>query len=347
MKRLFIRAAEFVIFICPLILFFGCTKKSVEARKTDLLGTVCSINAFDQGSKELYEKIFNRLEEIDSRFNVNIPTSDLSLVNDAAGEKAVSVHDDVAFVLERAIFYAEKTYGIFDPSVGPLVKLWGINTDHAKVPSQSEIDEALSLVDYTKIEITGDGNQKKVFLKQKGMSLDLGGIAKGYAADEVAKILSEEKINCAIIDLGGNIYVWGKKKNGAPWKIAVKNPLDENGEPALILTLNGNNTIVTSGIYERNFIQDGKIYHHILNPKTGFPADGQYMSTTIIADSSMDADALSTSAFLLGPEKYYALSDTPAIFISKDKTVICPQELIQNLKADEGFVLKAEEKMPN
>ena len=311
------------------------------------LGTACFVNAFEQGSSSLYSKIFSRLEEIDSRFNVNNPLSDLSLVNSSAGEKSVPVHDDVAFVLESALSFAKKTDGFFDPSIGPLVKLWGINTDHAKVPSQSEIDEALLLVDYTKVEITGDGNQKKVFLKQKGMSLDLGGIAKGYAADEVAKILSEEKINCAIIDLGGNIYVWGKKKNGTPWKIAVKNPLDENGEPALILTLNGNNTIVTSGIYERNFIQDGNLYHHILNPKTGFPADGQYMSTTIIADSSMDADALSTSAFLLGPEKYYALFDTPAIFISKDKTVICPQELIQNLKAAEGFVLKAEEPLLN
>ena len=340
MKKLF-------LLIFPLLLISGCTKKMESPFSAQFLGTACFVNAFEQGSSSLYSKIFSRLEEIDSRFNVNNPLSDLSLVNSSAGEKSVSVHDDVAFVLETALSVAKKTEGIFDPSIGPLVKLWGINTDHAKVPSQSEIDEVRSLVDYTKIEITGDGNQKKVFLKQKGMSLDLGGIAKGYAADEVAKILSEEKINCAIIDLGGNIYVWGKKKNGAPWKIAVKNPLDENGEPALILTLNGNNTIVTSGIYERNFIQDGKLYHHILNPKTGFPADGQYMSTTIIADSSMDADALSTSAFLLGPEKYYALFDTPAIFISKDKTVICPQELIQNLKATEGFDLKEEEKMPN
>ncbi|MBQ2528661.1 MAG: FAD:protein FMN transferase, partial [Treponema sp.] len=222
----------------------------------------------------------------------------------------------------------------------PLVKLWGINTDHAKVPSQSEIDEALPLVDYKSVEIMEDGNQKKVFLKQKGMSLDLGGIAKGYAADEIAKILSEEKIDCAIIDLGGNIYLWGKKKNGAPWNVGIKNPFDEKGSPALLLSCGENLSVVTSGIYERNFVQDGKLYHHILNPKTGFPGDDKYKSVTIVSSSSMEADALSTSAFLLGPEKYFSLFDTPAIFISEDRTVLCSSELISDVEANYGFTLR-------
>lgn len=335
------------LFIFPLILFFSCTQKFVSPLSAQFLGTVCFVNAFEEGNAGLYSKISGRLKEIDFRFNVNNPLSDLSLVNSSAGEKSVPVHDDVAFVLETALSFAKKTEGIFDPSIGPLVKLWGINTDHAKVPSQSEIEKALSLVDYTKVEITEDGNQKKVFLKEKGMSIDLGGIAKGYAADEVAKILSEEKIDCAIIDLGGNIYVWGKKKNGALWNVGIKNPFDENGSPALLLSCSENQSVVTSGVYERNFIQDGKLYHHILNPKTGFPGNDSYKSVTIISGSSMEADALSTSAFLLGPEKYFSLFDTPAIFISEDKTVLCSESFVQNLKADEGFVLKAEKKMPN
>lgn len=330
MKKLF-------LLIFPLLLVSGCTKKMESPLSAQFLGTACFVNAFEQGSSGLYSKISKRLYEIDFRFNVNNPESDLSKVNVAAGENPVPVHDDVAFVLETALSVAKKTEGIFDPSIGPLVKLWGINTDHAKVPSKPEIDEALSLVDYTKVEITGDGNQKKVFLKQKGMSLDLGGIAKGYAADEVAKILSEEKIDCAIIDLGGNIYVWGKKKNGASWNVGIKNPFDEKGSPALLLSCGENLSVVTSGIYERNFVQDGKLYHHILNPKTGFPGDDKYKSVTIVSPSSMEADALSTSAFLLGPEIYFSLFDSPAIFISEDGTVLCPDTLIQNLDAAEGF----------
>ncbi len=340
MKKLF-------LLIFPLLLISGCTKKMESPFSAQFLGTACFVNAFEQGSSSLYSKISKRLYEIDFRFNVNNSESDLSKVNVAAGEKSVPVHDDVAFVLETALSFAKKTEGIFDPSIGPLVKLWGINTDHEKVPSQSEIDEALALVDYKSVEITEDGNQKKVFLKKKGMSLDLGGIAKGYAADEIAKILSEEKIDCAIIDLGGNIYLWGKKKNGALWNVGIKNPFDEKGSPALFLSCGENLSVVTSGIYERNFVQDGKLYHHILNPKTGFPGNDSYKSVTIISGSSMEADALSTSAFLLGPEKYFSLFDTPAIFISEDRTVLCSESLVQNLKADEGFVLKAEEKMPN
>lgn len=333
MKKLF-------LLIFPLLLISGCTKKMESPFSAQFLGTACFVNAFEQGSSSLYSKIFSRLEEIDSRFNVNNPLSDLSLVNSSAGEKSVSVHDDVAFVLESALSFAKKTDGFFDPSIGPLVKLWGINTDHEKVPSQSEIDSSLPLVDYKSVEITEDGNQKKVFLKKKGMSLDLGGIAKGYAADEIAKILSEEKIDCAIIDLGGNIYVWGKKKNGALWNVGIKNPFDENGSPALLLSCSENQSVVTSGVYERNFIQDGKLYHHILNPKTGFPGDDKYKSVTIVSSSSMEADALSTSAFLLGPEIYFSLFDTPAIFISEDRTVLCSSELISDVEANYGFTLR-------
>ena len=324
----------------PLFLFFGCTKKMESPFSAQFLGTACFVNAFEQGSSGLYSKISKRLYEIDFRFNVNNSDSDLSLVNSSAGENSVPVHDDVAFVLETALSFAKKTDGIFDPSIGPLVKLWGINTDHEKVPSRSEIDSALPLVDYKSVEITEDGNQKKVFLKKKGMSLDLGGIAKGYAADEIAKILSEEKIDCAIIDLGGNIYLWGKKKNGALWNVGIKNPFDENGSPALLLSCSENQSVVTSGVYERNFVQDGKLYHHILNPKTGFPGDDKYKSVTIVSPSSMEADALSTSAFLLGPEKYFSLFDTPAIFISEDRTVLCSSELISDVEANYGFTLR-------
>lgn len=301
----------------------------------NLLGTVCSVNAYDQGTEKLYKKIYNRLLEIDSLFNVNIVDSDLSKINSAAGKDFVKVHDEVYFVLQTALDYAEKTDGLFDPTIGPLVKLWGINTDHEKVPAADEINEILPLINYKKVET--DDSQKKVFLKEKGMAIDLGGIAKGYAADEVVRILSEEKIRRAVVDLGGNIFVWGKKPDGTDWKVGVKNPLDQDGTPALILSLTEKTTVVTSGVYERNFIRDGRFYHHILNPKTGYPADYPYLSSTIISSSSMDADALSTTAFILGPEKFFSTFDSKAIFISGNQEVVASKGLEGKVAGTEGF----------
>ena len=306
-----------LVFLC--FALFSCRQR--KAVTTQLLGTFCTVNLYEDGSDRLYQLIFDRLNEIDNEFNLNNPDSELNRINGAAGKTPVQVCADVSTVIEAALYYAEKSDGAFDPTIGPLVQLWGINTPNAKVPSQEEIEKKLSLVDWKKVEFKKNGNASTVLLKESGMILDLGGIAKGFAADEICSILEKEKVKRALIDLGGNILVWGNKPDGTPWKVGIKNPYDQALDPPVLLRVQGGTSVVTSGVYERYFEQDGILYHHILNPKTGYPVQNGLLSSTVVSSSSMAADALSTTSFLLGPEVYEKLFDEAAVFIKSDMTV--------------------------
>ncbi|MCR5605374.1 MAG: FAD:protein FMN transferase [Treponema sp.] len=302
----------------------------IKSKANIVLGTVCSINLYEDGKQEIYDELFNKLDDIDMAFSVTRADSQLSHVNQAAGIKSVEVGDDVLYVLKKALSYAVVTDGAFDPTIGPLVKLWGINTDHARVPSDKEIEDTLKLINYKDVII--DGN--KVFLTKAGMSLDLGGIAKGYAADELVRIIKAHGVKKAIINLGGNIYVYGKKEDKSLWSVGVKDPENQEGDPALVLKVE-ENSVVTSGVYERFFIQDKVRYHHILSPKTGRPADSGLMSTTIVCKSSTDADALSTSIFILGLEDGFTLLEkmniAAGIFITNDRNVYATSDLKESL----------------
>ena len=303
-------------------LLSGCKKPAVEPRMEEVIGTVCSVNAFKDGTEELYDCIFTRLREIDALFNVNRSDSLITKVNEAAGKNAVTVNSDFLFVLNTALHYAELSDGAFDPTIGPLVKLWGINTDHARVPSEKEITDVLKFVDWKNV-VVEEAGQSSVFLTQQGMSLDLGGIAKGFAADEITNILKRFKVKRAIVDLGGNICVFGKKGKGEVWNIGIKNPFDSQRAPALVLLQDDSATVVTSGVYERFFEKDGVRYHHIFDVKTGKPAQRDWSSVTIVAPAShsVDADALSTIGFIVGFEKFSQIIDVPVIFINNDASI--------------------------
>jgi Membrane-associated lipoprotein involved in thiamine biosynthesis len=257
--------------------------------------------------------------------SVNVPSSDVSRINAAAGISPVNVHKDTFKVIERAIFFAEISNGAFDPSVGPLVSLWGIGGDNARVPSREEIDNTLPLINWRYVEL--DETAHSVFLKRKGMALDLGAIAKGYAADEAAAIIKNAGVKRAIIDFGGNIVTLGEKKDKSPWKVGIQNPVKRRGIYFGVLRLDteGKQTVVTSGAYERFFETDGERYHHILSTVTGYPVKNGLLSVTVIASDSTDADALSTSLFALGYEKGIKLLDsfreTEAVFVFEDNSV--------------------------
>lgn len=310
-------------FVLASIVFLLCscsTKKTSLPRTETVIGTVCSVNAFEDGTEQLYDAIFKRLRQIDALFNVNRTDSMISHVNAAAGKSSVAVNSDFIFVLNKALHYARLTDGVFDPTIGPLVKLWGINTEHAKVPSAQEISHVLEYVDWKKVIVDESSEKPTVFLAKEGMSLDLGGIAKGFASDEITAILEKNRVKRAIIDLGGNVCVFGKKKNGSAWNIGIKNPFDPDSTPVLVLGMTHGGTVVTSGIYERYFEKDGVRYHHIFDVQNGMPAVRDWSSVTIVApqDKSVDADALSTIAFLVGLERYSSITDIPAVFIDND-----------------------------
>jgi thiamine biosynthesis lipoprotein len=301
--------------------------------RTDFVfGTFCSVTLFERGQKNVCDEIFSRLREIDNLMSVNIRSSDVSRINAAAGIESVQVHEDTFKVIERAVFFAELSGGEFDPTVGPLVTLWGISKN-PRVPSQKEIDEVLPLINWRNIEL--DAQLKSVFLTQHGMALDLGGIAKGYAADEAVKIIKEHEIGSAKIDLGGNIFMIGNRLDKKLWKVGVQNPGEYRGAVVGILQIQ-DQTVVTSGVYERNFEQDGTVYHHLLSVSNGYPANNGLLSVTIITDISTDADALSTAVFVSGYEKGLTLlknyQKAQAVFIFEDKSVITTPDVDFTLK---------------
>ena len=312
------RGSKFLLLI---ILLASCSQN--ESSRVELaLGTVCSVTLFEDGKNGIYDEIFNRIREIENLMSVNIAASDISRINENAGIAPVIVHEDTFKVIKRALFFAGVSGGAFDPTVGPLVNLWGISGDNPCVPSQNEINKTLPLINWRFVVL--DDDEQSVFLIHRGMALDLGAIAKGFAADEAAKIIKREKITRAKIDLGGNIIMLGERKDKRPWRVGIQNPGESRGSIIGVLQV-PEKTIVTSGVYERYFEENGVHYHHLFSPSDGYPAQNGLLSVTVITDISMDADALSTAVFVLGYDKGYSLlksfPGTQAIFVFEDKSV--------------------------
>ena len=308
------------------LLLISCIDNT-NAEEKYLLGTICRIKIFnyennDIDSEQLLNEAFQIVEDIERRMSTIIPDSEISIVNNNSGIMPVKVSDDILFLIEESIAYSEITGGKFDISVGPLVKLWNIGNIDAKVPEEAEIRQKLSFVDYTDIEISLLNST--VFLRNKGMMLDLGGIAKGYAADKVRDYLLDHGVMYAIINMGGNVLVIGENPEERPWNIGIQDPFKPGGTVMGIVKA-ADETIVTSGVYERYFIEDDVHYHHILDTNTGYPLDNGLVSVTIITNSSTKADALSTGIFALGLEKgmemVETMDDVDAIFITENSGV--------------------------
>jgi thiamine biosynthesis lipoprotein len=303
------------------MVFTGCGK-APPAQSEFVLGTIAVVNLYEGGNARLYQEIFSRIREIEGSMSPTIADSEVSRINQNAGERPVAVGRDLRAVLPAALRYAAVSGGAFDPTVGPLVKLWGIGTENARLPAEGEIRRALDLVNWR--DVVFDEPAGTVFLKKAGMGLDLGAIAKGYAADEAAAIIKKAGISGAIIDLGGNIYALGTKAGGAPWRIAIQDPRDERGAYVGVLEVK-QKAVVTSGVYERFLETAGRRYHHILSTTDGYPVDTGLLSVTVIADTSIDADALSTTLFVLGYEEGRALVESQknieALFVFEDQSV--------------------------
>lgn len=297
---------RFLLLLLPGLLLCSCAAKPAsDASRTEfVLGTVCSLR-LDKPNDAAMDAAFARLRALEDTLSVNKDGSQIDAVNAAAGKSPVKVGPEALAIIKKGLRYAELSGGEFDPSVGPLVKLWGIGSDHARLPAQSEIDAAKALIGYKDIVV--DEAASTVFLRRPGMALDLGSATKGYAADEVAKILKAKGVKSAIIDLGGNILVIGEKGGSKPWRVGLQDPDAERGNYIGVASLD-DCTMVTSGVYERFFIEGGKRYHHILDPKTGYPAQNGLTSVTVISKLSFDADGVTTMLFVLGREKGMALA---------------------------------------
>jgi FAD:protein FMN transferase len=298
--------------------------KGEPISKTDyMLGTVIEITIYDKSDEAILDKAFARISEIENKMTINnAETSEIIALNNASGVSEVKLSPDTFTVVEKGKQYSERSNGKFDITVGPVVKLWNIGTEYAAVPDKDKLAEAVKLVDYNKLIL----NKEKLTAKLEipGMKVDLGAIAKGYTADEVARVLKENGVEHAIINLGGNVMTIGGNPNGNPWKIGIQDPFNPRGDFLGIVPIK-DWTVVTSGTYERFFEENGKKYHHILDTTTGYPTDNNLYSVSIITDKSIDGDGLSTTTLLLGLEEgiklIESLENTEAIFVTSDKKV--------------------------
>ncbi len=334
-----------IIIICSYFFIISNKKEKSYSSTYYNLGTINEITLYNIKKNEgdrILKKCESILTDIDSKMSCQISTSEISKINKNAGRSYVKVSDNTYYVIKESINFSKISNDTFDISIGPIIDLWSIGTDNAKLPSNKEISNKLSLVNYKNILF--DDKNKSIKLVNKNMKIDLGGIAKGYAADKICDYLkNDENLENALINLGGNIYVLGNKENNKPFSIGIQDPTKPRGNSIGNIKVS-NQSVVTSGIYERYFEKNNKIYHHMLNPHTGYPFDNNLSSVTIISNKSMTGDALSTTVFGLGIEKglklIQNLDNVDAIFITKDKKIYLSNNLKDKFKlTDNSFTI--------
>ena len=296
----------------PLI---ACSKKDVKTDKyATKMDTIMHITAYGSKASEAIDAGFNRVDEIENMASPSIANSDVSKINAAAGKDYVKVHPEIIKIIKTSLKYSKLCYGAFDITVDPLIKLWGIGTKEERIPTDAEIKAKIALVDYNNISINEADNTVK--LMKVGMSIDLGGVAKGFTADEIIKVFKKYGVKSAILNLGGStIYTLGEKPDNALWSIGIQHPRKEKNAGFIGIIKMPQKALSTSGDYEKFFIKDGKRYHHILNPATGYPAVAGIMSDTIVVDSSipdcnMIADILTKVTFVSGVDKGLKIIDS-------------------------------------
>lgn len=315
-----------------------------------LIGTYVQVRIYDDGKKEVLNKAFDRVKELGDKITVNQKGSEIDAINDQAGIKPVKVSDDIYPLLKQAYEYSKDSNGGFDMAIGSITQLWHIGFDDARKPSQAEIDQALKLVDYHKVKF--DDKEQTVYLEEKGMQLDLGAIAKGYITDEVVKVLKDNGVTTAIVDLGGNVYVLGHSPRGTDmdWTVGIQDP-NKARNTVLGTIPESNKTLVTSGIYERFLEVDGQKYHHLFDPKTGYPFDNDIAGVTIITKKSIDGDGLSTAVFSMGVkqglEYVEGLKDVDAIFVTKEDKVYVSKDIekVFEIGKDSGYTMGNREEL--
>ena len=284
-----------LILIMGAIFTIRFIKSPSYSEKTEFaLNTVIKISAYGKDAEIAVDKALKEVHRIDALMSAHKASSEVYMLNSSNG---MTVSKEVFDIIKTAKDIWQKTDGAFDITLKPLSDMWNIKAENPKIPDNAEIENALLKTGFQYIELNEENFS--VSFKKEGMQIDLGGIAKGYAADRAAFILKENGIENALIDLGGNVYAIGKNRNKKHWKIGLQTPWEKRGEYYEVVEAK-DTAVVTSGAYERYFEKDGKIYHHILNPKTGYPQESEFQSVTVIHKNSALADALSTAIFVSG-----------------------------------------------
>ncbi|MCK4910576.1 MAG: FAD:protein FMN transferase [Thermodesulfovibrionales bacterium] len=271
-------------------------RKRASIMHTNVSVTVAA-GSSEQADKAI-EAAFSKIRELEGLLSFWTEDSEIAAINRNAGKKAVRVSAPTLEILERAMEISDWTDGAFDATVGPVIRQWDFNEQ--TLPEPEALKAALDKVDYRALEI--DTENSTAYLGRPEMSFDTGGIAKGFAADAAIDVLKAQGISAALVSVSGDIRAYGRKPDGTEWRVGIKNPRSDDPNSFIASLSLNDEAISTSGDYERFFIKDGRRYHHILDPRTGQPAEGS-MSVTVIADSATYTDGLSTGIFVMGPEK--------------------------------------------
>lgn len=334
------------VLVCPMPLFTGCgnitdadtstTGNQPISISSIKLNTAVQITIYDSQDKALlddclalcdkYELIFSRTNEKSELYKLNHrkDTSDKDTNTDrqttpypvSGTADTWHISEDLAALLSEGLDITRESDGAFDIAIAPLTSLWDFTAEDPKVPDDAAIQKALPLCSSDGVTIGG----QDITLPSDDIQFDVGAIAKGYIADRLKDFLVKKGVKSAIINLGGNVLCIGSKPDGTPFKVGIQKPFADRNETEAVMDITGK-SVVSSGIYERCFKQNGKLYHHILNPKTGYPYDNSLVSVTIISDQSVDGDALSTTCFALGLEdglKFAEKKGVQAVFITED-----------------------------
>ncbi|MDD5635547.1 MAG: FAD:protein FMN transferase [Atribacterota bacterium] len=286
------------------------------------MGTTIDIkvNTSDSEGRKITKKVIQLIDNIEEIMNFHNPSSQISKVNCKAGKSWVSVNTELYFVVSESKRYAHFTKGFFDITTGVLTAVWNHYTKVKNIPPHYLVEEALKLVNYKDILI--NKKNKKVKLKREGQKIDLGGIAKGYAANQVIELFRKMGFTSGLINLGGNVSLLGTNLERQPWVVGIQNPNRERGKSLGVVFLS-DTSAVTSGDYERYFQKNNIVYHHILSPYTGYPARGGLRSVTVIHPDSMLSDVLSTTIFTIGLEKgigiIKSLSEVEVIIVTDNR----------------------------
>lgn len=319
------------------------TDETTEATQSIFaMDTYMTVTAYGARAEEAVDAGISEIQCLDSLLSTGDENSEVAQIN-SAGSGVLS--EDTQYLLERSLSIWESTGGVFDITIYPLMNEWGFTSGDYKVPSEETIHSLLNLVDAANIEF--DQETSTLTFAKEGMKIDFGGIAKGYTSSRLMEIFSNYGIESALVNLGGNVQVLGSKVNGTAWRVGIQDPNDSDSYIGGVSVTD--KAVITSGGYERYFEQDGVTYHHIIDPSTGYPADSNVSSVTIVSDDGTLADGLSTSLFIMGVDKaadYWRKNSDlfDAILMTDDGDIYVTEGIASQFFSDNSFnIIKKEE----
>ncbi len=312
-----------VLLALGLMLLSGCSRQQTdkaaeESQSVDLfaMDTTMTLTAYGSNASDALDAASTEINRLDALFSISSESGDIYALN---RDHSAALHEDTQALLERALEVSDSTDGIFDCTIKPVMDAWGFTTENYRVPSADELQQLLAHVDYKQVQQNGSAVSIPA-----DVQVDLGGIAKGYTSDRIMQVFSDNGVTSGIVSLGGNVQALGCKPDGSKWRVAVQDPNDESENFAVVEI--EDEAVITSGGYQRYFEDNGQTYHHIIDPRTGTPADSGVVSSTIISHDGTLADGLSTSLFIMGVDDaldyWRAHSDEfDAILMDKDGKV--------------------------